>query len=135
MLIHQIRLLFKLGLLLWRLEGFWELDCNQNLVLCLVGLQVDLLALLKKLEASLGDILDHGNLAPGLADAFIGEKDGLHDFPPLQLGLRRWVQQLKVDHAIHRRIIGSLGVALLFFLLLVIPRVLLFSPYTATPNK
>jgi hypothetical protein len=112
------------------LEGLRELDCYQNLVLCLVGLQVDLLALLKKLEASLGDILDHGNLAPGLADAFIGQEDGLHDFPPLQLTLPRWVQQLKVYHAIHIRIIGCLGLALLFFFLLVIPRVLLSSPCT-----
>jgi hypothetical protein len=71
-----------------------------------------------KLETSLIDILDHCNVAPGLAEAFIVQKYGLNNFSPLQLALCRWVQQLKVDHSIIRRFIGCLSFALLFFLLL-----------------
>jgi hypothetical protein len=109
-------------LLLGRWESLRERDCYQFLVLCLVGVQVNLLTLKMKLETSLIDILDHGNVAPGLAEAFIVQKYGLNDFSPLQLALCRWVQQLKVDHSILRRIIGCMSFALLFFLLLY-PRV------------
>ena len=115
-------------MLLRRWEGLRELDCYQILLLCLIGVQVYLLTFKKELETSLIDILDHGNVAPGLAEAFIVQKYGLHDFTPLELALSRWVQQLKVDHSVRRRIIGWLSFALLLFLLLIFLVFWVFHP-------